>query len=81
MPTQEALDVARRAEQLYADKLKSKLEASHLYKFLAIEPESEAYFLGDSLSEAMQAARRANPGRICFGMRIGSPIHIGAFTS
>lgn len=70
-------EVARRGKLVYEERLKEKLEREHWSKFLAIEPESADYFLGETLSEAMQAARRAHPDRMSFGMRIGTPIHMG----
>jgi hypothetical protein len=40
--------VIDRAKQIYADQLQSRLEAEHRDQFVAIEPESGDYFLGDS---------------------------------
>ena len=70
----------RGGENFCTNKGSKKLEQEHWSQFLAIEPESEDYFLGETLSEAMQAARRAHPDRMCFGMRIGTPIHMGELT-
>jgi hypothetical protein len=69
--TEDSQDIGRRAEQIYADRLKSDLERSHLGEFLAIEPESETHFLGRTLSEAIGAARHAHPDRLVYALRIG----------
>ena len=47
--------------------------------FVAIEPESGDYFLGKTHSEAMKAARRAHPDRLCHAMRVGhkAALHFG----
>ena len=63
--------VDERARCLYENHLSRKLEAEHLNEFVAIEPDSGNYFLGQTLSEAIQAARRAYPDRMPFAMRIG----------
>jgi hypothetical protein len=63
--------VAERARRVYVGQLRAKLEAEHVGEFVAIEPVSGAYFLGHTLSEAIQAARRTYPDRIAFAMRVG----------
>jgi len=40
--------VIERAKQIYADRLQADLESQHRDRFVAIEPESGEYFLGDS---------------------------------
>jgi len=76
MASPESLDVARRAERIYRDKLRQVLEHSHRHEFVAIEPDSGDYFLGATLSEAIQAARRSHPDRIPFALRVGHPTAI-----
>ncbi len=74
MPTAaESEVVAQRARLVYDRTLRVKLEAEHTDEFVAIEPESGDYFLGRTLSEAIQAARRAHPERLPFAMRVGHP--------
>lgn len=77
---QETIELARRAEELYEQRLKALLEATHLNEFVAIEPDSGDYFLGSTLSEAAQGLRKAHPGRRGFIMRVGhrAAVHIGA---
>ena len=69
----------RKAEEIYATRLRSVLEPGHLGEFVAIEPESGDYFLGATLSEAMGAARRSHPDRLAHAMRVGhkAAIHFG----
>ena len=69
--SRESIDVARRAQVIYEDRLRARLEATNLHDFLAIEPESGDYFLGETLSEAIQAARAAYPDRLPFALRVG----------
>ncbi len=76
----ESLDeLVRDAEQLYERKLKAMLEDSHRDEFVAIEPISEDFFLGKTLSEAVGAARDAHPDRLSHAMRIGhqAALHFG----
>ncbi len=72
--------LASRAEQLYADSIRQLVERDHLNKFVAIEPDSGRYFVGDTISEAMQAARAAIPGCLAYCVRVGhkAAVHLGA---
>ena len=72
-------DFVRKAEEVYATRLRSVLEPQHLDEFVAIEPESGDYFLGRTLSEAMGAARRSHPDRLAHAIRIGhsAALHFG----
>jgi hypothetical protein len=78
-----SLDEARRAEQLYAAELRDELETKHRHSFVSIEPESGDYFIGDTLSAAIQAARSAHPNRIAFALRVGHPsaVNLGVLTT
>lgn len=70
---------AQRAEAIYATQLRSLLEPEHIDEFVAIEPESGDYFLGKTLNEAAQAARRRHPERRTHLMRVGhsAALHFG----
>jgi hypothetical protein len=76
---QDSEETARQAELLYEQNLKAKLESSHLGQFVAIEPVSQDYFLGETISKAIGAARKAYPNRICHVLRVGQhpAVHIG----
>ncbi len=79
MTSEQSSDVAGRASAIYEQKLRSRLEPAHLDDFVAIEPESGDYFLGSTLSEAIQGARAAYPDRLSFALRIGheSTVELG----
>lgn len=50
---------------------------------VVIEPETGDYFLGKSLTEALQKARKRYPGKIFYSIRIGYPFvheHKGRIT-
>lgn len=46
---------------------------------VAIEPDSGDFFLGKTLSEAIQASRAAHPNCLAFAMRVGhsTAVNIG----
>ena len=71
MASEQSVQLARRSRQIYGERLRSSLEATNLGDFVAIEPESGEFFLGPTLSEAIQAARAAHPDRLSFALRVG----------
>ena len=75
----ELQEFARRAQELFDQRLKSSLEKSHWGYFVAIEPESGDYFLGTIMQEATAAARKAPPDRMSHLVRVGhsAAVHIG----
>lgn len=77
------MSIAESAKHLYEFELKDQLEANHRDKFVAIEPTSKAYFLGDTFIAAAIAAKHAFPSRTSFVIRIGhdAAFHIGSATS
>ena len=79
MTKPEVEEFVRRAEKIYANRLRSVLEPEHVDEFVAIEPESGDYFLGNTLSEAPRAARHCHPDRWTHVMRIGhsAALHFG----
>ena len=72
-------ELVRRAEALYAGRLRAELEPQHLHEFAAIEPDSERYFLGKTLTEAVHNARLVFPDRLTHVVRVGhaAAIHMG----
>jgi hypothetical protein len=70
---------ARRAEAIYAQRLKDTLEVTHPDAFVAIEPDSGDDFLGRTLSEAIGLARKAHPDRLAHAIRVGhrATVHFG----
>jgi hypothetical protein len=79
MPSNKSIDLARRAQAIYEARLRQQLEPTNPDDFVAIEPESGDYFLGKTLSEAIQAARAAYPQRLPFALRVGhrSTVELG----
>jgi hypothetical protein len=69
--TQAPEKLIEEGKRVYTERLQSVLEPEHTGRFVAIEPETEAYFLGDTGSEAMIAAREAMPDRLFYLARIG----------
>ena len=57
MAAKQSTELANRAKAIYDEKLKHRLESSNLDDFVAVEPDSGEFFLGKTLSEAIQAAR------------------------
>jgi hypothetical protein len=71
MTSQELEEFARRAEEIYEARLRATLEKTHHGMFVAIEPCSGDYFLGQTSYEAFQAAHAAYPDRPAHLKRIG----------
>ena len=82
MASEKSIEVARKALTIYDQLLRGKLEATNRDDFVAIEPESGDFFLGKSLSEAIQAARAAHPHRLPFALRVGhrTTVELGVMT-
>lgn len=76
------MSIAEQAKEIYELELRERMEASHRDKFIAIEPTSKAFFLGDTPLSAALAAKEAFPERKSFLLRIGhdAAFHIGAAT-
>ena len=60
-------------KRVYEERLRDILEPKQHGRFVAIEPESGRYFLGDSGREAMLAALEAMPDRRFYLARVGYP--------
>ena len=75
-------DFVRKAEAIYASRLRPILEPQHVDEFVAIEPETGDYFLGKTLNEATRAARKMYPDRLTHAMRVGrrAALHFGMQT-
>ncbi|MBM4076142.1 MAG: hypothetical protein FJ267_10895 [Planctomycetes bacterium] len=50
-------DFAEKVEAIYEQQLRAILEPNHTNEFVAIDPESQQYFLGKSIGESAAAAR------------------------
>jgi hypothetical protein len=71
MGAPEVNDIAERAEKIYTERLKERLEAAHMNEYVVIEPDSGDHFQGKTISEASALARAAHPGKISHLIRIG----------
>ena len=79
MTDPEVDEFVRKAEEIYATRLRALLEPKHIDTFVAIEPESGDYFMGKTLNEARRAARQTYPHRLTHAMRVGhrAALHFG----
>ena len=79
MVSAETKSIIERAKEFYADRLQVELESKHMDRFVAIEPESGDYFLGDTFDEAVKSARSKHASRLSHTIRIGhsAAFHIG----
>ena len=79
MVSADTKSVIERAKRIYAERLQGVLEARHLHRFVAIEPESGEYFLGDTFDEAVKSASAKYPSRLSHTIRIGhrAAFHMG----
>lgn len=75
-----AYDLAESGQRLYDKRLRTILEPDHEGEFVAIEPESERYFLGQTGLAALRAGRREMPDKLFYLLRVGSDAayHLGA---
>jgi hypothetical protein len=79
MVSADTKSIIDRAKRLYAEQLRTLLEPQHRDRFVAIEPESGEYFLGDTFDEAVKSARAKHPSRLSHTIRIGhrATFHLG----
>lgn len=77
------MSIAKQAKRIYESRLKADLEANHRGQFVAIEPVSESFYLGDQFIDAAMAAKKAHPNRKSFVIRVGheAAFHIGGVSS
>lgn len=70
--------IVSKAKVLY-ESIRLRLEREYAGQFVAIEPESQDFFLGQSFDSAVTAARTAHPDRVSHTIRIGyqAAFHIG----
>jgi hypothetical protein len=70
-PTVSNDELVERGQNTYKQKLAAILEPSHLGEFVAVGPDSGQYFLGDTASAALIAARAAMPNNLFYLTRVG----------
>jgi len=64
-------DLAESGQRLYDERLRTHLEPEHEGEFVAIEPETERYFLGATGLAALRAGRSELPGKLFYLLRVG----------
>ena len=67
-------------QRIYDDRLRKKLEPRHTGKIVTIEVDSGDYFVGDTLHEANQKARKKYPDTVFYAVKVGYPA-VYSFTS
>ncbi|MCG8448394.1 MAG: hypothetical protein MI725_02285 [Pirellulales bacterium] len=77
------MTIAEQAKQVYETQLKQQLESKYRDQFVAIEPQSESFFVEEQFVDAAMAAKKAYPDRKSFVIRIGheAAFHLGAASS
>ncbi len=60
-------------QRFYDEHLKDELEPEHTGRYVAVEPESGRYFLGDTGTDALLEAHRALPQSLFYLVRVGYP--------
>jgi hypothetical protein len=78
MLASERRSLVSKSKTLY-ELIRSRLEKEFGGYFVAIEPESQDFFVGQSFDSAVTAARTAHPNRVTYTIRIGhqAAFHIG----
>lgn len=73
------MSISEMAKRIYETDLKAELQREHRGSFVAIEPESRDYYVGETFLAAALAAKQAHPNRTPFVLRIGydAAVHLG----
>ena len=66
-------EVTKLGKKFYEEHLKPILEPQENGKFVAIEPESQEYFIGTTALEAIKKGNSNFPDKILFLARVGFP--------
>ena len=77
----EADFLSENGQRLYDERLCALLEHEHAGEFVAIEPDTGRYFLGNSGLAALRAGRQALPDKLFYLLRVGSDAayHVGGY--
>ncbi len=65
--------IAARGEEIYRIRYKAELESRHRGKFVAVDVNTEAAYVGDTVEAALGAARQAAPDGAFHLIKIGEP--------
>ncbi len=82
MVSEETKSVISRAKEIYEQRLRSNLEANNRDQFVAIEPDSGDFFIGETFDEAVKLARSKHPSKLSHTIRVGhaAAFHIGVMS-
>ena len=69
-------EIVEAGERVYRERYKADYETKHLGKFVAIDVKTGKSYLGDTSSQALQAAHADEPSSLFHLIRVGSE---GAF--
>lgn len=74
-------ELAESGQRFYDERLRSLLEPEHEGEFVAIEPETERYFLGQTGLAALRAGRQELPNKLFYLLRVGqtAAYHLGGY--
>ena len=74
------MSVAEAAKAVYESDYRARMEKESMGKFIAIEPESRKFFVGDTFIDAAMEAKTKMPKKMSFVIKIGSDaaVHIGS---
>ncbi|MBI2028830.1 hypothetical protein HYT02_00225 [Candidatus Gottesmanbacteria bacterium] len=72
IPTIHTFSLAQKGQEIY-NKNKDKFEKENYGKFVAIEVDSEKYFIDDKLDKVLQQAQKKFPKKVFYTLRIGYP--------
>lgn len=64
-------DVIARGKKIYDERLKGELEPEHAGRYVAVDPDTGRYFIGDASAEAVGAAHDAMPESRFYLKRVG----------
>ena len=76
LPTIYPEELSQKGMAIY-EKISKQMEKKNFGKYLAIEVESRKYFVGNTLIEAMEKAKKQFPDKLFYFIRAGFP---GVFT-
>ena len=65
--------IPAKGQEIYDQKLREKLEPAYRGQIVAIEVDSEDYFLGASVIEAVKQGRKKHPDKLFYLVKIGFP--------
>jgi len=63
--------LARRGQAVYDQEIRPALESQHYGRFVAVEPDTKQYWIGESVEEVCRQARAGLPGKFFHLIRIG----------